>query len=88
MSSRKPEHDAFLTKLWEIQAGAGLNDLALAMRLGVNRSAISRLKSGQRGMGLRFAQAACAEFPALRFFLVGRLPKITDSVPVDKGVAS
>lgn len=71
----RPREQAFLTRLWELQAEAGLSDTALARELGVNQSHIWRAKNDpSRTFGIKFALGACDRFPELRDFLFGEMP--------------
>lgn len=71
----RPREQAFLTRLWELQAEAGLTDAALARELGVNQSHIWRAKNDPtRTFGIKFALGACDRFPELRTLLFGNVP--------------
>ncbi len=72
--------EAFLARLWELQAEQGLSGSALARDLGVSPGYISRMKRGARGhrLSLNFAHRATQRFPELALFLTSDLPIITD----------
>lgn len=63
----------FLELLWSEQRSANLSDYALARKLGAAQSTISRMKSGQRGVGTDFMFRVVECFPALRDFLAVEL---------------
>ncbi len=66
---------AFLAKLWEMQAEAGLSDAALARDMGVSHSHVSRAKHDPtRVFGVKFLLGACDRFPELAFFLSRDIP--------------
>ena len=66
---------AFLQRLWELQAEAGLSDPALAREMGVNQSHVWRAKHDPtRTFGVKFLLGACSRFPELRFVLSGDIP--------------
>ena len=66
---------AFLTRLWELQATAGLTDTALAREMGVNYSHVWRAKHDpSRMFGAKFILGACSRFPELGFVLSGDIP--------------
>lgn len=82
---------AFLARLWELQAEAGLNSAELARRLGCHPSYIHHLKAGRRTrIGLDIALNAANLFPELRrFFLSSELPVSNTPLPPgneDEGV--
>lgn len=62
-----------LRRLWELQADAGLSDSALARRIGVDQSNVSRAKHGadnpDRSVSVKFLLGACDTFPELVFLL-------------------
>lgn len=83
------EH-AFLTKLWELQAEAGLSDAALAREMGVSHSHVSRAKHDPtRTFGVKFLLGACDRFPDLALFLFHNMPIGTGNMTVgtDEGAA-
>lgn len=84
----EPREQAFLTRLWEIQAEHGLNDTDLARRLGVHASLLTHMKAGRKGrqLSLRFALAAVECFPVLRSFLLPDLTTISGPLTEDRGV--
>lgn len=82
---------AFLVRLWELQAEAGLTNAELARRLRCHRTYIRHLKTGARKrIGLDLALNAASLFPDLRrFFLSPELPTGNNPVPQsneDEGV--
>ena len=81
---------AILRRLWELQADAGLSDAALARRLGVAQSNISRAKRClNQSVSVKFLLGACSAFPALAFVVFPELQINTDNVHdcTDKGAA-
>jgi plasmid maintenance system antidote protein VapI len=74
---------AFLVRLWELQAEAGISNADLARRLGCHPSYIRHLKIGDRKrIGLDIALNAAKIFPELRhFFLSSELPVSNTDVP-------
>lgn len=72
----------FLARLAQLQADAGLNDAALARRIGVSQSTISRLMKGEREQPhLRTLLAAIREFPELAVFVSGDVRQGTSMLP-------
>jgi transcriptional regulator with XRE-family HTH domain len=75
----------FLTRLWELQADAGLTNAELARRLGCSASYIHHIKTGRPGrgksLGLNLVLAAVSLFPELNSFLVADLRTGNDNVP-------
>lgn len=69
----------FLDLLWKEQRDHGWSDLRLAQEMEVAHSTISRLKSGQRGVGNSIMFRAAQRFPSIRLFLASEL--LTRTVP-------
>ncbi len=68
---------AFLKRLWELQAEAGMSNAEVARILGCSPSYIRHMKAGRKGkqIGLSIALNAAQRFPELRsFFLPSELP--------------
>lgn len=75
-----PRERAFLGRLWELQADAGLTDSALAREMGVNHSHVWRAKHDPtRTFGMKFLLGACDRFPELRFYLFAESPILSDA---------
>jgi transcriptional regulator with XRE-family HTH domain len=75
---------AFLARLWELQAAAGISNVDLARQLHVTPSYVSRLKRGERSgsaISLALALRACTVYPELRFFLSSDVPASVECVP-------
>lgn len=74
---------AFLARLWELQAEAGMSNAELSRRLGCHPSYIRHLKiRDRRRIGLDIALNAASLFPELRrFFLPTELPVSNTAVP-------
>lgn len=53
----------FVDRLRDKQRLLGLNQSALAARLGVHKSAVSLVLRGRRGYSLEFARAVIAQWP-------------------------
>lgn len=72
---------AVLTRLWELQAEAGLSDAALARALMVAQSNVSRAKrEADRSVSVKFLISACDAFPELVFLLFPNLHQCTTPV--------
>jgi hypothetical protein len=76
---------AFLTRLWELQDAADINNSELARQVGVSPSYITRLKDGTRGrqLSLRVALRMVEKFPDLAIFLSTDSPTI--KIPETEG---
>lgn len=70
----------FLEALWEAARERGLSDSALARRLGVHPSLVSRLRGGNYSPTIRTIDAAVVAFPELESVLRADLPNGTDGV--------
>ena len=60
----------FLSRLWTLQADAGLSDAELARKMGVDQALVSRAKHpGTKSVGSKFLLGAGSVFPELGFLL-------------------
>lgn len=72
---------AFLTRLWELQAEAGLTDAELARKMGVDPALICRAKRDTtRTVGSKFLLGAGSVFTELGFVLFPDLSIITSDM--------
>ena len=72
---------AFLQRLWDLQARASLSDAALAREMGVDQALISRAKRGPaKTVGIKFILGATDRFPELRRLLFPEVSIITSDV--------
>lgn len=86
----RTREQAFLARLWELQAEAALNDAALARVVGVSSSNISRAKRrAHQTVSVKFMLAACDRFPELVFLLFPdlRIRNGSDQIRIGKGAA-
>ncbi len=76
---------AVLTRLWELQAEAGLSDADLARRMNVDQALISRTKRRRaKTFGMKFFLGAVEVFPELGFLLSSDLSIIRSDLPIVK----
>lgn len=70
---------AFLQRLWELQAEAGLTDAVLARRMGVDQALVCRAKRDKpRTVGSKFLLGAGSVFPELGLLLFPELSIMND----------